>query len=78
MYLSSPHYSLEIFMYLGLWMMIVCSIKPTEVHLAWSGLLLTTIINLTISAIQSHNWYLNRFGEEYRRLQRYVLIPYVF
>ena len=78
-YLSSPHYSCEILIYVG-----VCLVASggspgngSDPWL-WLGLLLTTSLNLGMSAWECHQWYGATFGTTYERLRRGILVPGVW
>ncbi|CAN6249814.1 unnamed protein product [Urochloa humidicola] len=66
---SCPHYLAEIVIYFGLFIASGGSNIPL-----WF-MLLIVIMNLSVSAVQTHKWYLQKF-EDYPR-SRYALIPYV-
>ena len=58
--------------------------------LAWSGfalmtfgpnglfILLVSLVNLVPRSAMTHQWYINKFGNEYEMLQRYKLVPGVW
>jgi hypothetical protein len=84
-YLSSPHYVCEILIYISLYL-IYYSLSFTRVSrsspsslsslsLLWSGMILTTMINLIISAIETNNWYIDKFQMKYIQLKRKILLP---
>jgi hypothetical protein len=36
------------------------------------------VANLTVTATRSHRWYALRFGEQFTKLGRAILIPYIY
>ncbi|OMJ14958.1 Polyprenol reductase 1 [Smittium culicis] len=69
--ISSPHYTFEILMYLSL--LVLSGINsPTLL-----SLVLWVIVNLTISATETHRWYLQTFDDKYPR-GRYAIFPLIW
>ena len=88
-YVSSPHYTCEIFLYLGFSLIALSypqqqhrntDLYPfTNVSLAFrlcQGFVLVVFINLNLSSNETHEWYELRFGDKYKRLKRKRLIPF--
>jgi len=72
---SSPHYLAEIVLYVGL-AFICYSFGSVPIDLIM-GVAFTSI-NLCITGARTHEWYLRRFPEEYKKQRRWKVIPYVF
>lgn len=81
---SSPHYLAEILMYASL--VVLAALLDHErsslaslrqQSLRRCALLLWVADNLTVSAISTHRWYLHRFPDEYPRLNRKAIVPYL-
>lgn len=66
-YVGCPHYLAEILIYTGL-ILLMPSIQTYS-------LLVWVISNLTVSAWNSHQWYLQTFGIDYSKLQRKAIFP---
>jgi hypothetical protein len=47
-------------------------ISPFRLLLGW------VVCNLTITAARTNAWYVEKFGDDYSRLHRYVIIPFVY
>ncbi|PVV02311.1 hypothetical protein BB560_003237 [Smittium megazygosporum] len=68
--ISSPHYLAEILMYFSLFVMAGGNSVTFMTLLFW------VVTNLTISAIETHKWYKQKFGSKYPS-QRYAIFPYI-
>ncbi|KAF9170983.1 hypothetical protein BGX21_007274 [Mortierella sp. AD011] len=93
-YLVTPHYSAEMVIYLGLYLMVSSSlslpISPTVPTMLYS--LVWVIVNLGIVARETDQWYRTRFGNNYtepketvagqqrqpKTARRAILIPFVY
>lgn len=58
------------------------NITPTpSTTLTWSipgfAVLLISSFNLVPRAFQTHKWYLEKFGDEYKKLNRKVIVPFI-
>ncbi len=69
-YVSCPHYLAEILIYIAFCVLLLPNVST------WA-LLVWVVSNLTVSAFNSHEWYLATFGDEYAKLRRKALFPYV-
>jgi 3-oxo-5-alpha-steroid 4-dehydrogenase 3 / polyprenol reductase len=69
-YVSCPHYLAEIIIYTGLVIILIPNLRTCAL-LAW------VVTNLTVSAWNSHQWYLDTFGDEYAALRRKAIVPFV-
>ncbi|PVU94619.1 hypothetical protein BB561_002404 [Smittium simulii] len=69
--ISSPHYTAEILMYFSLYF-----IAGTN-NISFIFLLFWVVVNLTISATETHYWYKRTFKSKYP-INRYALIPYIW
>jgi 3-oxo-5-alpha-steroid 4-dehydrogenase len=83
-FLSSPHYLAEIVMYASLVVLAALMARegPSPVALRQQSLrgcalLLWVADNLVVSAISTHRWYLRRFPDEYPKLNRKAIVPYL-
>ncbi|KAF9356121.1 hypothetical protein BGX26_005706 [Mortierella sp. AD094] len=93
-YLVAPHYSAEMVIYLGLYLMVSSSLSlstsPTVSTMLYSWV--WVIVNLGIVARETDQWYRSRFGENYaeakeaiagqqrqpKTTRRAILIPFVY
>ncbi len=69
-YVSAPNYMGEMLEWLG-WTIMTYSIAGL-VFFIW------TFANLAPRAVITHRWYKEKFGEEYRKLDRKAFIPYIW
>ena len=77
-YVSCPHYTAEILMYVGL---VSCHCLHNNAHFETYGfrsavLLLWVVTNLVINGLQSHQWYLRNIPS-YGQLDRHAIIPFL-
>ena len=78
-YSSSPHYLAEIVIYFGLFLIgLSLSLDDHSFPRNLLLCLLFTICNLSITAQRTHDWYLQKFKEDYSRLNRWRIIPFVY
>jgi len=70
-YVSCPNYFCEVLIYICLATLFGFQNSVVNWVNAW------VILNQTYSAVISHNWYRNKFGDKYPN-QRKALIPYIF
>ena len=69
-YVSNPNYLGEMLEWLG-WTVLTWS-QAGLVFFIW------TFANLAPRAITTHKWYLEEFGEEYKKMNRKALIPFIW
>jgi 3-oxo-5-alpha-steroid 4-dehydrogenase 3 len=82
-YVSCPHYLAEIGIYLGLVLVLVgVWMTPNNNNTVLvlprvdvCALLVWVMTNLTVSAWNTHQWYLDTFGPNYAALQRSAIVP---
>jgi len=68
-YISCPHYLCEIIIYL-------CIYIISRFNNLWAVLLFWVVVNQTIAALLTHNWYRSSFGEKYPKWRKAV-IPFI-
>lgn len=75
-WISCPHYLCEIIIYIGLCIMVSTSWTWA---CAAPAVLLTLFVasNLSRSALDTHRWYLEHFGDLYRAKNRKALVPWL-
>ncbi|KAG0335911.1 Steroid 5 alpha-reductase 3 [Podila horticola] len=79
-YFVTPHYSAEMLLYLGLYIMVTSSfpgVTPScpTLLIAW----VWVVVNLGIVSRETDAWYSTRFGPEYGgKYRRRILIPFVY
>jgi len=66
---STPNYFGEFIEWIGYWLF-------TQHRFSFLFVILT-FTNLFPRALQTHNWYLEKFGNDYKRLNRKAFIPYI-
>ncbi|KAJ2497590.1 hypothetical protein IWW47_003605 [Coemansia sp. RSA 2052] len=71
LYVSCPHFLCEILIYVSIWMVTACQATTLLWVVGW------TAVNLGITARESQQWYLARFGARYPSDRR-VLVPFVW
>jgi 3-oxo-5-alpha-steroid 4-dehydrogenase 3 / polyprenol reductase len=83
-FVSSPHYLAEIVIYASLVVLAtlladkgLSPVLSRRQYLRGCALLLWVIDNLIVSAIATHRWYLRRFPDEYAKLNRKAIVPYL-
>lgn len=74
-YVSSPHYLAEIVIYVGIAIMV--SSHTGKLHLSLYLMIAFTIINLSITANGTHQWYLDNFKDKVPKERRRI-IPFLF
>ncbi|KAF9115260.1 hypothetical protein BGX27_008381 [Mortierella sp. AM989] len=72
-YLVTPHYSAEMVIYLGFYLMVTSSVSSLSVSTPPAAstmlfVLVWIIANLSIVARESDRWYRSRFGEDYANM----------
>jgi 3-oxo-5-alpha-steroid 4-dehydrogenase 3 len=71
---SNPHYFAEMLIYVSFFL-----VFPLHSDVRFWVLTTTfTIANLCITGARTHQWYLERFGDEYSKEKRARVIPFVF
>ena len=70
-HVSCPHYTAEIALYAGL-----CLLVPISMPIV--ALFMWVIINLSVVAQRSHEWYWAKFPEEMRKCRRKRILPFVY
>ncbi|KAG0083581.1 Steroid 5 alpha-reductase 3 [Podila epicladia] len=79
-YFVTPHYSAEMLLYLGLYIMVTSTLGMTPTTcptllIAW----VWVVVNLGIVSRETDAWYSTRFGPEYGgKHRRRILIPFVY
>lgn len=68
--MTSPHYTIEIFLYFVYFL--------AAPHYLTFMMLIFVILNLTHQSMMTYKWYINKFGQEFSSLHRYILIPFLF
>jgi 3-oxo-5-alpha-steroid 4-dehydrogenase 3 / polyprenol reductase len=73
-HISSPHYTAEIVIYIGL----MGTLTRFHVDPVWLGMITVIVLNLTFSASATHRWYANKFKGEFTQSNRSVIFPGVY
>lgn len=71
-YSSSPHYFSEMLIYAGL---VLVTLGTASVSVGLWLAFVFTVVNLSITGRRTHDWYLDHFGDEYKKLARWAVIP---
>eukprot|EP00658_Telonema_sp_P-2_P065682 TRINITY_DN54873_c0_g1_i1.p1 TRINITY_DN54873_c0_g1~~TRINITY_DN54873_c0_g1_i1.p1 ORF type:complete len:108 (+),score=12.37 TRINITY_DN54873_c0_g1_i1:123-446(+) len=76
-FVSCPNFAAEIVEWVGYAIAVYGASGMYPTFIAALSFPVYTLCNLAPRAMQHHQWYVEHFGEEYRRLNRKALVPFL-